>query len=339
VLLPDPPRPAFRVLTFPDGGRGGAWDLSYVPFLIEGLIAHSAVRVAVAAGSLFHEAIAELPEALRDRLIVVDKHGEASERAHAVLAPAFDEFGVRRIGSQGYQSTSDHDSVEVVTDLITLAGLLTRFLIGARHELQIELDPREMVERSSRLLQLARGPESRACFASVAGIFRTYSYVGTPGLQLRPKASADLAEAFIRFTEDETYRRLARDAGLLGVPMQMTHAVIRMRRTLADLLKRQSVSDLATLGQQTVAVAAHVPLPEPGLITRIIGKPRYIPPLLSLGPVSERAMVAWEAADPEFRPPKGLPDHIRNARANPIERDRVRERGGWQRFGPDGRSK
>lgn len=327
VLLRDPPRLAFRALTFADGSTGAAWDLSYVPFLIEDLIAHSAARIAIQDGSLVHGVVGDLPQVLRDRLIVVDKHREASEKAHAVMAPLFDEFRVRRLGRGGYQ-LSDEGFSEVAPQLLTLTHMLESFLVGLAHELQLELDPTEVVALSERLRKIARNSESRACLATLGGVFRTYSSVVTPSLQFRSEASDDLVQTFERFVEDETYRRLAREAGLLGIPMQMTHALIQMRRTVGDLLKRQRVSDVMTLGTKGVAVATHLPVPDPGVFARILGKPRYIPPLISLEAVGERALGAWEAADPEFRPPPGLPDHFHGVRAEPIKRHRDRD-GSW----------
>ena len=304
VLLATP-ESMLRAVTFEDGSAGGTWDLSYVPFVVEDLVAHSAARVAVQAGSIAHRGIEHLPPVLRDRLVVVDQQGEASERAHAVLAPVFQELGLGREGS-AYTHRGTADNREVIA-LLKLVFALERFLIGVRHRVQIEGDPADLVETAEQLRVLLRNADSRGALASVEGIFRTYSLIDTPSIRFQSSATVDVAEMFGRFVDDETYRQLARDAGLLGVPLRATHAVAKMRRSVAGLLTRPRVRDTMSAGTELVSVATGASVPELNTVARIIGKPRYLPPLISMTAVDERAQAAWEAAAPPFRTLPGVP--------------------------------
>ena len=77
------------------------------------------------------------------------------------------------------------------------------------------------VQRLSRAVQT---PASRANLAILEGIFRTYRPYDVASLTFRSDARPQLAERFQQFVEDETYREMSRDAGLLGLPAKMTHA-------------------------------------------------------------------------------------------------------------------
>lgn len=46
------------------------------------------------------------------------------------------------------------------------------------------------------------------------------------------------------------------------------------------------------LGEQTIAVPTQTPSPEPGLIARILGKSRYMPPLLGFDEATDRSLGA-----------------------------------------------
>ncbi len=93
VLLPEgaPMRP----FETEDGRRGMVRDLSYLEFVVEALIAQSAVRLAVCPASSFYDDFSFLPHALRSRIVKVDTNSEAYEKAFAVLLPVITELGIK----------------------------------------------------------------------------------------------------------------------------------------------------------------------------------------------------------------------------------------------------
>src|SRR4051794_31754326 len=97
LLLPGPTLGTMRRVVSPEGAQVWTHDLSYVPFLIEELVRHSAPHIAVNQHSPFYEARDSLPRALRDRIVDVDGD-RAAEKAYAVLASALRELGVERSG-------------------------------------------------------------------------------------------------------------------------------------------------------------------------------------------------------------------------------------------------
>jgi len=117
-------------------------------------------------------------------------------------------------------------------------------------------------------------------------------------LSFRSNAREGYIEQFTRLVEDETYRSMAQQAGLLGVPTRMTHAFIRLRRLAADLFARQGVKDGLELGSRPLEVATRVPVPDSSTVARVLGKPRYLPPLITLGAAEDRAIREWHRAKP-----------------------------------------
>jgi hypothetical protein len=53
----------------------------------------------------------------------------------------------------------------------------------------------------------------------------------------------DRVRAFSAFVTGETYREMAHEASLLGVPAKATLAVLSMRRKVAELLSRPKIAD------------------------------------------------------------------------------------------------
>jgi len=82
------------------------------------------------------------------------------------------------------------------------------------------------------------------------------------------------------------------------------------------------VRDTLTAGTEVVSVASGTPLPGPNTIAGIVGKTRYMPPLISLRAVGERALAAWETAAPQFRPPSGVPGVVSSS--GPFEDESLR---------------
>jgi hypothetical protein len=277
----------------------GTRDASWLEFVVEELLGHSAARVALEHGNAYYSAVPLLPRALRGRAIQIDPSGEAAEMADAVLNTISDE-GL---------STWD------------LEHSLSRLLLGLKCRVQVEVDPAEMLQAVEKLRDEVMTSDARATLAVIQGIVRTYEPVEMPVMVFRPGAASDQSRLFARFVEDSTYREITREAGMLGIPTHMTMALIRLRRLVEDFMSKPRVEDSLELGFQSVQVATHIPTTKVGALGRLVAKANYMPPLVSLDEIRKRANSAWLKAKPPFVPldPKlaGVPPLDRSRRDKP----------------------
>jgi hypothetical protein len=91
-------------------------------------------------------------------------------------------------------------------------------------EREFQLDGRIRRDRSHGVDDL------QAMATQREAIFATYEPLKTPGLRTRSGIEIDHVRAFSAFVTDETYREMAHEAGLLGVPAKATLAVLSIRR-------------------------------------------------------------------------------------------------------------
>lgn len=128
VLLPEgaPMRSYERA----DGTLGAVKDHSYLEFLIEALIAQSAVALAVYPSSSFYDDLDHLPASLRSCIRKVDKYSEAYEKACAVLSPIIAELGIVIRGEGGVFEIPEGVDTELAHALVYVLLGLRKFLIG-----------------------------------------------------------------------------------------------------------------------------------------------------------------------------------------------------------------
>ena len=72
ILLPFPGRYGVRNFVLSNGARATAQDASFLPFIAEELVRHSAARLALDVESMLYRGRDALPQVFRDRLIEVD---------------------------------------------------------------------------------------------------------------------------------------------------------------------------------------------------------------------------------------------------------------------------
>jgi hypothetical protein len=294
----------FRSVVFPDGTRGGIRDASYLEFIVEDLVSHSAVKLAIDPHSVYYESTGMLPRLLRDRVVKVDPRCESVEKVAAILGPVYRELRIEFGGVGGITVPAGRD--DDAGDLLTLATSLHVLIIGVDYCVQVQGNAEVSLAAAERLKQKVRSSESRAVLATIEGLYRGYSRQVSPALGFRPGLRSEYVEHFARFVEDETYRRMAQEAGLVGVPTRMTHALVRLRRLAADFVTRQEIADVVELGSRPLEAATRLPIPGPGILSRLLSKTRYLPPLISMDDAHERALAEWRRAEPPMVVPPDL---------------------------------
>ncbi len=307
----------FRQVVYPSGTRGGIRDASYLEFIVEDLISHNAMRLAIDPTSVYYGATDILPQELRDQVIEVDRHGETVEKVAAIVGPIYRDLGLEFEGISSITVPAGRD--DDAEDLLSLASSLHPLIIGVDHCVQIQGDAGASLLTAERLKRKVRSSESRAILAIIEGVYRSYSRHDAPALSFLPGATSDHIERFARFVEDETYKRMAEEAGLLGVPARMTHALIRLRRLAADFVRRPEVADVLQLGSRPLEVATSLPTPDPGPLYRLLSKTHYLPPLITMADAHERAVAEWRRSEPALVVPPKLRGFVGPAR--PIDAD------------------
>lgn len=290
-----------------DGTLGLVSDHSYLAFLIEALIAQSAVSIAVHPLSNFYSDLDDLPVSLRSRIRKVDTRSEAYEKSYAVCSPIIDEMGIVVHGmGTAFQAPKGVDHELLPAFVLLLMGL-QKFLIGVEHRCQVPIDATRMIAALRLLRDNLKGSDGRANLASIEGIFAAYEPLTTPGLHMRSGVDIDRVRAFSAFVTDETYRQMSRASGMLGVPARATLAVLQMRRCAAELLNRPNIADMYEAGAQAVGVATKGIPPKKPLVERLLRPDaEYLPPLLDLSDVTAGARADWATAAPPARIPMSI---------------------------------
>ena len=290
-----------------DGTLGAVKDHSYLEFLIEALIAQSAVALAVHPSSSFYDDFDHLPASLRSRIRKVDKHSEAYEKACYVLSPIIAELGVIIHGQGSVFEVPEGVDTKLASALVNVLLGLRKFLIGVDHRCQVPMDATEMIAALRLLRNNLTRSDARANLASIEGIFATYEPLTTPGLHMRRGIEVDRVRAFSAFVTDETYREMAHEAGLLGVPAKATLAILSMRRKVAELLSRPNIGDIYEAGAQVVGAATKVSAPKKPLVERLLTPDaEYLPPLIDLSDAAAHAHTEWTNAAPPARVPRSI---------------------------------
>jgi FAD/FMN-containing dehydrogenase len=183
---------------------------------------------------------------------------------------------------------------------MSLCGGLERFVIGVDNQVQVDVNAQVMLHDVRVLTEVVKDTEARANLATLEGVLRTYKPLEVPSLVLRSEAGGGLSRIFHGFVEDETYRLLAREAGLLGIPTRASYALVRMRRTATDLLGKPRFRAAADLTAGTIKAASTIPAPASKAGQVLLDRQYYLPPLISLRDAEERAVTKWADAAPPF---------------------------------------
>jgi hypothetical protein len=292
----------FRPFRTADGKRGHLADASSLQFLVEELIAHSAVEVGVTASSVLGSAVGVLPKAIRKRVRLLDENGHIQRKCDALFAEIADELhlelGGRAVGIPEIGSTDAHTAV---------AGLYLEFypyLVALEYEMELSARVTDWAEQADGIRGAIKNPEARAVLAAISGLSRTYHRIESEHALVRSDAHPRLVEHFEELVEDQAYKHLSEHTRLLGIPAKLEFAKSRMGSVLRSLLEKPLGRELLSAGSRVVTAATKVPLPDAGSFSRVLTK-SYLPPVVSFSDTVRRAKAAWKQARPDFVPLPG----------------------------------
>lgn len=292
----------FRPFRTADGKRGHLADASSLQFLVEELIAHSAVEVGLTASSLLGSAVAVLPAAVRRRVRLLDEKGHIQAKCDALFADIAEELhlelGGRAVGMPEIGSTDVHAAA---------AGLYLDFypyLVALEYEMEVSASVTDWADQADAVRGAIKNPEARAILAAISGLSRTYRRIESEHALVRSDAHPRLIEHFEELIEDQAYKHLSEHTRLLGIPTKLEFAKSRMRSALRSLLEKPLARELLSEGSRVITAASSVPLPDAGSFSRLLTK-SYLPPVVSFSETVRRAKAVWEQARPAFIPLPG----------------------------------
>jgi hypothetical protein len=301
ILLPD--MAAFRAFTDQDDRVVAASiDGSVLQFLFEELISRSVVEIVIDAHSLIARAIGTVPAILRKRVIVVNKNQKSAKRLSSILAPVFEEFGMKDFNgnAQGFTfKRTDQLSDEIQKELLFKVFLpLLRFLIALEIQAQTDVDVKQIQSALTSIKRRSRSPESRAVLAVLNGIFETYKSSTISSLNLIPTAPERLVEYFHEFIQDASYREMSRQSHLLGFPAHLKRSATLVNRLSKKIITKSPFKEIVTLGSKAISTSTQIPLPDSAMAASLLQK-KYLPPIINLDDAIEEARHAWKVSQPE----------------------------------------
>jgi hypothetical protein len=284
-------------------GEGLVRDGSFLPFLIEELVALGVIDIAIpmtSADSLF---IHLLPASLRRRVVLVDKGLRSVKDLQAIFTPIAEEFQIEPKGlALTLQAKLSEDLQRAIG---TLYLSLYDFLVGLENELQIDIDLPSTRASIATVRRSSRNPNSRANLAILSGILESYQLRTPDSLVLRSSAPDRLVSVFQEFIQDETYRLLSTQTHSLGFPAHLQRSLIILGRLAKQIAAKERFRQLVCVGSRVIAAATHVPVPDDETFAHLVRK-GYLPPIVSLDKAFQKAKEAWKSAAPDLVVPEGF---------------------------------
>lgn len=260
---------------------------SLVGMILEGFVSLSVAEI-VASETAKDTLEEQVPRQLRRWVTFIDRTDSDSKHA-AFFAPIADELGVTLTPHHEVQGASPAVPPEVLSALSTLYLVSNDFFVALDHRVQIQLPARSLVHLLSRLRASLRSPENRARLAAFEGVLRLYGDEAAPSLLPRDLHASAVVGAFSELLRDDLYRALSCHAYGLGVPARAKAALLDMKRTARNILTNSVIRHLFDLGSKGIAVATQLPLPDSRQAADLLGADPYLPPLVDIYSVVDRA--------------------------------------------------
>lgn len=287
-------------------------DGTLLPFVIEELIARSAVAISLSGNA--SDLTFYVPQELRKHVRGLDaEEARAYRRAAALLRPVTEEFG-RGYGECGRLASPEDLSQPSKRSVTSLSGYkrlpqpleeaivdlffsMPVFFLGLDEQMQVDLNA-SMLRDTLRLIRCeTRGQTARIVLASLEGIFNTYRQNAVNGLTASA-ASTDLVDCFLALVEDREYQELSAYASELGIPERAKRALVLIKRGCKSILLRKPFRQLFTLGTRAIETATQIPLPDSEAAEQLLCK-GYLPPFVPVSSAIKEAVRAWERNNPD----------------------------------------
>ncbi len=281
--------------------------------LIGEFISQGAVGITVDPFSGFAGHLEQLPHPFRTRVSVVDQDKTTQGLATQIFAPIAEEFGfdpnwVEVIGDPiaGPQRRllEIEDSVRKNQFAKLLYGynFTYHFLLGIRHQLQIDIPIGDFRTVLGNLRSAVRGGEAAAHLAFLEGAISSYKDCSIGAIEVARSVATEAQKAnFELYLADEEYKRYSELKYSLGIRERATSAVRRLWEQTQALLRRRVLKSVLNYGVRVASVSTGIPLPT---VDMGDAPTRYSPPIVQLRSAISAARRRWLALAPGLAPMK-----------------------------------
>jgi hypothetical protein len=281
------------------GRQVASIDGSYLPFLIEELLALSARKVLAPQGSHASLFAGSLTGPHAQYLEVVDGR-PALERTGRTFQPVWDEFNVRP--SPEAILLPPEAQGDDLDALMTLFDGIRNYLTGVEHRSAIGMDLVRLRAAIVHLRTRAHSGDARILLARFEGLLASYEETKTPTLAWISQAPREHVRAFHELMEDRDYVELSAEANSLGIPAKAARAVQVMSRLTRRLLEKSRFAELFTFGTRVFQTFTAAPIPGASSLLGLFATD-YAPPIVDLNETMNRAVLCWLESDAPFVPP------------------------------------
>ena len=274
-------------------------DGSLLQFVVEELIAASALEVLVSGSGNASSFVDMVPGPLKKRVRLLDTTKER-QQGDALFCPVAEEFSIKLShGGLSFQANTFEDHGEAFANIYFA---LEPLLIGINHEVEIDIDLAHVLQSVRAVRSQSRNPAARGILATLEGILGSYRAEFVPGLRAIPDSRSALVEAFVNLVEDQQYRDLSRNANWLGVPERSKRAITLMKRNVSALLRKRPFKQIFSFGSEAIEMATQIPIPGSEDAESLLAT-GFLPPIIDIRSPLARAVENWKAADTELIPP------------------------------------
>lgn len=301
----------FRKYKTRDGNIGLCVDGSALPFIVEELIACAAGEICVMEQSHVVEFVKTLVPAFQNNIKIVN--GSPSfKRSRAFIDPILNEFHLKASNDFSRIQTSKIEDKNTVDAAVNLVLYINKLIIGIDNKLQLDLDFSRFQDSVTHLRSVAHEPECRARLSIIDGVLSSYKSFQSEFLLYRPTNDHNIAELFFEIVHDDYYRQLSKSVWNYGFTDLCKEAFETVRRHVRDLVNHSKYCEVFNLGTRSVTVATDAPMPDSDAVSKLFGR-GYLPPVIQLDSIIEKAHEIWKIANPDPRPPKMLDEKFRDA--------------------------
>jgi hypothetical protein len=298
------------IATRPLGGGVVGVDGSFLPYLLEELIAGSATEVIVPFQRMAGSFLGDHPSPFDKYIRGIDA-APARRRATAFLGPVAEEIGLRA-DENAFRTVSGERFTRAVigdkggeleyAEMTVLDGVET-LALGIEHSAAVDLDIENLIAASRRLRAFLLDPYGRETLARLEGILATYEATSMPAIGSVPRAPRRLISDFVELIEDREYAELSEAAVGLGIPLRMKRAGQIMRRLASRIVGRERfrfgfnvTSTAVKLGAKIASLSSADWLPKADDVSGLFSA-GYLPPALRLDERFAEAARRWKAGE------------------------------------------
>ncbi len=283
----------------PDGKKGAVVDGTSLSFIVEDVIALSAVSIVIP--STHHAAgfVDKLDPVIGKR-VEVAKITASYNQFMALFEPVTEEFSVEfDFGfSCKTESTVGAAISRIYFDVMD-------YFIAKNYKTELDIDKKRLSESLELVKNASKSSESRAVLSVLQGIFNTYGGYSINSLRVTSQAKSELIHIFDDLVEDRLYQQASAKTHQIGLPLLAKRSLVLAGRALESFLKKTPFRHVLNLGSRAIEAATTVPMPDSDMAQELLAS-GYLPPLTKIGDTVSSALKKWERVKPDPMYPKNF---------------------------------